>query len=988
MVKKTTVPKVGKTVESLKHDEDKRKNIPTAEFQSVLQKNEQDPVRIAYERRNRDLDPQLVWRGKDEQDWSDLVVHAPPLYIQEKIHPKVLIDDLLHQTASEVRAAEPQMDMFADFNGIPEGADKTEFYQHDQNWSNRMILGDSLQVMASLAEREGLRGRVQCIYLDPPYGIKFNSNFQWSTTSRDVKDGNAGHITREPEQVKAFRDTWRDNIHSYLTYLRDRLTVARDLLTDSGSIFVQIGDENVHRVRSVMDEVFGDTNHIIEIKFRTTSNRTADFLPSIFDTIVVYAKDKVACKFRRPFKSKEYADVSEDSYGCIEIEMFDWRRLKKTEKENPKEAEKRGALFGLGDLTSSHEYVRDPFEWQGGTFDPKKRYWSTSLDGLRRLGRGNRLCDANGTLRYKRVFNDTPVSPLTNIWADTGSGSQTEERSYVVQTISRAIERCILMTTDPGDLVLDPTCGSGTTAYVAEQWGRRWITIDTSRVALALARARIMGARYPYYLLADSRDGQIKEGEVTRTVPSTQPVRGHIRHGFVYERVPHVTLKSIANNAEIDVIWDKWQAKLEPLREALNAALKKTWQEWGIPRDAEDPWDPATQGIFYELKSERDRGKEANPKKVKELLGAINHNLKRNYSLQNLPERPADPWPETAKKLHAEWWQARIARQKEIDASIAAKAEFEYLYDKPYDDKKKVRVAGPFTVESLSPHRVLGVDENDELIDRVAAPGADYGERQTFPQMILENLKTAGVQQAHKEDKITFTALTPWPGDLVCAEGRYIEGNAETGAEKRAAIFIGPEFGTVTRPDLVAAAREAGDADFDVLIACAFNYEAHATEFNKLGRIPVLKARMNADLHMADDLKNTGKGNLFVIFGEPTIELKEDKARRLTVRIVGMDVFKPQTGEVVANEPDTIACWFIDTDYNEESFFVRHAYFLGANDPYSALKTTLKAEINEDAWATLNSDTSRAFNKPKSGRIAVKVINHLGDEVMKVFKVE
>jgi len=978
-----------KTVESLKHDEATRKNIPTAEYQSVLQKEEQSPVRVAYERRNRDLDPQLVWRGKDEQDWSDLVVHAPPLYIQEKVHPKVLIDDLLRETRKREHDAGQRMpDLFADFNGIPKGVDKTEFYQHDQNWSNRMILGDSLQVMASLAEREGLRGKVQCIYLDPPYGTKFNSNFQWSTTSRDVKDGKADHITREPEQVKAFRDTWRDNIHSYLTYLRDRLTVARDLLTDSGSIFVQIGDENVHRVRSVMDEVFGDTNHIIEIKFRTTSNRTADFLPSIFDTIVVYAKDKVACKFRRPFKSKEYADVSEDSYGCIEIEMFDWRRLKKTEKENPKEAEKRGALFGLGDLTSSHEYVRDPFEWQGGTFDPKKRYWSTSLDGLRRLGRGNRLCDANGTLRYKRVFNDTPVSPLTNIWADTGSGSQTEERSYVVQTISRAIERCILMTTDPGDLVLDPTCGSGTTAYVAEQWGRRWITIDTSRVALALARARIMGARYPYYLLADSRDGQIKEGEVTRTVPSTQPVRGHIRHGFVYERVPHVTLKSIANNAEIDVIWDKWQAKLEPLREALNAALKKTWQEWGIPRDAEDPWDPATQGIFYELKSERDRGKEANPKKVKELLGAINHNLKRNYSLQNLPERPADPWPETAKKLHAEWWQARIARQKEIDASIAAKAEFEYLYDKPYDDKKKVRVAGPFTVESLSPHRVLGVDENDELIDRVAAPGADYGERQTFPQMILENLKTAGVQQAHKEDKITFTALTPWPGDLVCAEGRYIEGNAETGAEKRAAIFIGPEFGTVTRPDLVAAAREAGDADFDVLIACAFNYEAHATEFNKLGRIPVLKARMNADLHMADDLKNTGKGNLFVIFGEPTIELKEDKARRLTVRIVGMDVFKPQTGEVVANEPDTIACWFIDTDYNEESFFVRHAYFLGANDPYSALKTTLKAEINEDAWATLNSDTSRAFNKPKSGRIAVKVINHLGDEVMKVFKVE
>ena len=296
-------------------------------------------------------------------------------------------------------------------------------------------------------------------------------------------------------------------------------------------------------------------------------------------------------------------------------------------------------------------------------------------------------------------------------------------------------------------------------------------------------------------------------------------------------------------------------------------------------------------------------------------------------------------------------------------------------------------MAGPFTVESLSPHRVLGVDENDELIDTAADPGTDYAAKQTFPQMILENLKVAGVQQAHKEDRITFTALNPWPGELICAEGRYIEGNAETGAEKRAAIFIGPEFGTVTRPDLVAAAREAGDADFDVLIACAFNYEAHATEFSKLGRIPVLKARMNADLHMAEDLKSTNKANLFVIFGEPDITILPEKDGKLRIKVNGVDVFHPQTGEVRSDGPEGIACWFIDTDYNEESFFVRHAYFLGANDPYSALKTTLKAEINEEAWATLRSDTSRAFDKPKSGRIAVKVINHLGDEVMKVFRV-
>jgi len=512
------------------------------------------------------------------------------------------------------------------------------------------------------------------------------------------------------------------------------------------------------------------------------------------------------------------------------------------------------------------------------------------------------------------------------MWTDL-MGSQ--QMIYVVQTNTRVVERCIQMATDPGDLVLDPTCGSGTTATVAEQWGRRWITIDTSRVALALARARIMGARYPFYLLADSRDGQIKEAEVARTVPSSQPVQGNIRHGFVYERVPHITLKSIANNAEIDVIWDKWQAQLEPLRELLNVALRKSWQEWEIPREADAKW--------------------------------------------------AAP----AKKAHGDWWQARIARQTEIDKSIAAKAEFEFLYDKPYEDKKRVRVAGPFTVESLSPHRVLGVDENDELIDALKETGPEYGAKQSFPQMILENLKTAGVQQAHKADRITFTSLIPWPGELVCAEGRYLEGDKE----KRAAILIGPEFGTVTRPDLAAAAREAGEAEFDVLIACAFNYEAHATEFSKLGRLPVLKARMNADLHMADDLKNTGKGNLFVIFGEPDITLSTEKGGQIRVKVNGVDVFHPTTGEVHSDNADGIACWFIDTDYNEESFFVRHAYFLGANDPYGALKTTLKAEINPEAWATLNSDTSRPFPKPKSGRIAVKVINHLGDEVMKVFKV-
>ncbi|WP_290525691.1 site-specific DNA-methyltransferase [Alcanivorax sp.] len=945
-------PKAPKSIEALTHDDATRKNIPTAEYQSVMKKDDQAPVKVNYPRgsegleaekesRNRDLDPQLVWRGKDQQDWSDLVVNAPPLYIQEKVHPKVLIDDLRRRTEAAEKEAEAEQsgamaDLFADFNGLPDEGAKTEFYQHDAHWTNRMILGDSLQVMASLAEREGLRGKVQCIYFDPPYGIKFNSNFQWSTTSRDVKDGKAEHITREPEMVKAFRDTWRDGINSYLSYLRDRLTVARELLAASGSIFVQISDENVHRVRAIMDEVFGEENFVNTIVFKKKSATYST--ETVFDYLIWYCRDRGLVKVRDLFEARVLPE-NESKFNTIITPGAEFHSVVKLDDAKVDELVSSGGRWARVNypIVSQH-----PSETRSGNYNfrgklkkcgSNKQWRFDPILGMKRIERAQRLYDGGGASLGGVVFwDDWNQVARSNIWGDVHGEKYP---TYVVQTATTVVQRCILMTSDPGDLILDPTCGSGTTAAVSEQWGRRWITIDTSRVSLALARARIMGARYPYYLLVDSNEGQAKEAEITRTAPSSQPTHGHIGHGFVYERVPHITLKSIANNTEIDVIWDKFQETLEPLREQLNRTLSQKWEEWAIPREANEDW------------------------------------------------------PESAKKLHDDWWRARITRQQEIDASIAAKADHEFLYDKPYEDKKKVRVAGPFTVESLSPHRVLGVDENDELIDPNAVDESDggYSDGRDFVQMILENLKTSGVQQAHKDDKIDFTSLSPWPGELVCAEGRYFDGGEEGGAEKRAAIFIGPEFGTVSRPDLVQAAREAADADFDVLIACAFNYEAHTTEFEKLGRIPVLKARMNADLHMADDLKNTGKGNLFVIFGEPDIDILDAENNQIQVKVNGVDIFKPQTGEVISDSADGIACWFIDTDYNEESFFVRQAYFLGANDPYKSLKTTLKAEINAEAWETLNSDTSRPFKKPHSGRIAVKVINHLGDEVMKVFRV-
>ena len=635
-----------KTVEVLTHGADKRKNIPTAEYQSVLTPEEQQPVQLRYPR-NIDLDPQLVWRGKDEQDGDDLVVQAPPLYIQEKVHPKVLIDDLLLRTKdNRSQDVGHQIDLFADFNGVPEGAE-TEFYQHDQNWSNRMILGDSLQVMASLAEREGLRGMVQCIYIDPPYGIKFNSNFQWSTTSREGKDA-ATHITREPEQVKAFRDTWRDGIHSYLTYLRDRLVASRDLLVESGSVFVQIGDENVHRVRALMDEVFEPQNFISLISFVTTSGFTdARELPRAGDYLLWYAKSKPNVKARALW------DKSLDRPG------YRWLALPDGTKRGITAAEHNGdgslpegaRIYTPGDIQSQGASSSpQPFGLQGKTYNPgASSHWKANYpDGMERLALAGRIHIAKNSLRYVRFADDFGYQVRTNLWTDTGTGNFTDDKVYVVQTNTKVIERCILLTTDPGDLVLDPTCGSGSTAFVAEQWGRRWITIDTSRVALALARARIMGARYSFYLLADSREGQMKEAEVTGMAPSTQPVHGNIRHGFVYQRAPHITLKSIANNTEIDVIWEQHQAKLDPLLESLNAVLNTSWQPWEVPRDADASW------------------------------------------------------PDQAKALHADLWQARIVRQSEINASIASKAEFEYLCDKPYVDNKKVRVAGPFTVESLT----------------------------------------------------------------------------------------------------------------------------------------------------------------------------------------------------------------------------------------------------------------------------------------------
>ena len=887
MAKKKSAPKkkakaaAPVPVDAIKH-KDSRTNIPTRELAAFAGDDERAPKTILYP-----LDPQLVWKGKDEQDQKPLAVPAVPIYIQEKIHPQALIEDMRRRAAKKTE----QLDLFADFNGLDEFEKKVDFYHHDQHWSNRMILGDSLLVMTSLAEKERLKGRVQMIYLDPPYGIKFGSNWQVSTRKREVKDAKAEDVTRQPEQIKAFRDTWQLGIHSYLTYLRDRLVVARDLLTETGSIFVQIGDENVHLVRCVMDEVFGSENCVSLITFKKTTGQTAGYLAGTSDYIVWYAKNLNSLKYRALYKERELGDEGADAYTAVELADGTRRRLTPEEIANPRMLPAKAKPYRLQILQSQRQgrpsgpgsAMYFGVEFQGREYFPEgNRGWTTTQKGMRQLGYAGRFAVQGGSLSYVRYLNDFPAMPLNNLWNDTQSGSSMD-KVYVVQTNTKVIERCLLMTTDPGDLILDPTCGSGTTAYVAEQWGWRWITIDTSRVALALARTRLMAAKFPYYRIAgepaDDSGGSRSathptEGRVGRAQRDPPSAAGcDIRRGFDYKQVPHITLKSIANNPDI----------------------------------------------------------------------------------------------------------CKGMTRQEIDAAIRKHAETETLYDQPYEDKNVVRVSGPFTVESLSPHRML--------------PGVGWvAERDPpdFVQSILDNLRKAGVQNTVKNERLIFDRLDAFPGEYIQAEGTY----SENGASKGVRVSVGPEFGTVGPEWIKQAALEAmRGSQCDLLLVCGFAFDPHVAEQTqelkkemRFGKLPILPVRMNPDLAMGDELlKKTGSGNLFMVFGEPDIVLHKQKDGRLIVELRGLDVYDPTSGEVRSRSTDDIACWFLDADYNGESFFVRHAYFCGAEKPYEKLKKALRAEIDEAEWSKLYATRSQPFAAPKKGKLAVKVINHYGDEVLKVF---
>jgi adenine-specific DNA-methyltransferase len=927
--------KAPKKIDSVKH-KDKRKNIPTEELRDFVREDEAKPKEVTYPgllyARDPSLDPQLVWKGKDEQDQEELTVPAVPIYIQEKIHPHAIIEDVRAQAK---KGKGEQLDFFADFNGI-EFEDLIEFYQHDANWSNRMILGDSQLVMTSLAEKEGLKGQVQMIYLDPPYGIKFGSNWQVSTRKRGVTDGRSEDMTRQPEQIRAFRDTWELGIHSYLAYWQDRLVAARELLTETGSICVQIGNENVHLVRCLLDEVFGTENFLGQIAFVTTGGQSAQLLGSVFDFLLWYGKTPDV-KYHQLYIDKPLREGGGWAHSRVEFQDGTRKNIGVSEarRQIAEGADIRPySLDGIASQGATSTGSKE-FRFNGRMFTlPANSHWKTTDEGMRRLGQARRIEASRNSIRYVRFLSDFSVQPVTNIWDDTNRPGYVDEKLYVVQTALKVVERALLMTTDPGDLVLDLTCGSGTTAYVAEQWGRRWITIDTSRVALALARTRLMTGRFPYYLLSDSQQGIKKEAEVTGQMPPPYKTEEDIKKGFVYERVPHIMLKDIANNEEIDTIHAKSEEKSEPVRKKLNKALKEEWEEWEIPREA---------------------GKD---------------------------------WPKAAKNLLKEWWELKQERQKKIDASIARNANTELLYDKPYVDNKRIRVTGPFTVESLSPHRTISVEEKKDLAETgkegwtMKMVGAGQ-----FGNIIVDNLKKAGVQNTIKNERLKFDRLEVHAGTWIHAEGEYTEKSGET---RRVAVCIGPEHGTVG-PELVKeAAKEAVQGiGYDLLIVCGFAFDSHvAEEAKRYGKLTVLPTRINADLQMGDEfLKKTGSANLFMVFGEPDLEVMDAEDGKIEVEIKGLDIYDPTTGEIRNNTTDDIACWFVDTNYNGESFFVRHAYFTGADKPYEKLKRALKAEINEEAWSMLYSTRSRPFDHPETGKIAIKVINHYGDEVLKVYEV-
>ena len=900
----------------------------------ALASGDEAAMRQALEQLKRLQSPYLNWTGKAER--TGFAVDTVSLHVHERIDPATILATVqkrLKSARSKGYAFQP--DLFAaPFENLPL-REAIDFYKHERDWANRLIAGDSLLVMNSLLQKEGMAGQVQMIYLDPPYGIKYGSNFQPFTNKRDVKDRSDNDLTQEPEMIKAFRDTWELGIHSYLSYLRDRLLLARELLSESGSVFVQISDENVHHVREIMDEVFGTENFCSLITFQKTGSIAANLLSPTTDFLVWYAKSRLSAKYQQLYYERHSGDLSLDRYDQIRAVNGKDRPLTPKEKKGAQSFE--GKRFQLTSLFSDgSSNAPQTFYFQDSAYEPKgNAHWKTTIAGLNRLATSDRIKPQGERLRYVRYAEDFNLVPLNDRWESIQIGKQT---IYVVQTAERVIERCLLMTTDPGDLILDPTCGSGTTAFVAEKWGRRWITTDTSRVAVTLAKQRLTTASYDYYDLKYPHEG--------------------LKGGFIYKTVPHITLKSIANNAEIDEIYERMHPAVEGALGELNRTLTPT------------PL-PAGEGL------------QNNPRPLGEGSPERREGPGEGKGLREW-EVPFDfpqDWPESARAPFDAFHAARQAMQQKIDESIAAQADQETLYDQPQVSKTKLRITGPFTVEAVPFPTVLGLDEAEQPVEAdasVARSGETARQGQWRDELLKAGIRGKGGQQLQLAD------LEPLP------DARYIHAVgtvAETG--ERVAVSFGPEHAALEQRQVEIAMREAGEL-FPLpkmLVFCAFTFDPEAAkDIDTIKGITALKAQMNTDL-LTEDLKKARTSNeSFWLMGQPDVEIHPLKNGRYQVEVHGFDYFDTKTGELQSGGKSNIAMWSLDTDYDDRSLFPKQIFFplSGAKDGWNKLKKDIKAELNEDLLTQFQGTKSLPFEPGDNRRIAVKIVDDRGIESLKV----
>jgi len=911
----------------------------------ALASGDKDRMQAALEQLNRMQSPYLNWSGKAER--TSFSVDTVSLHVHERIDPATILAAVQKKLkdGKGKSGAAIQPDLFhAPFENLPL-REAIDFYKHDRDWANRLIAGDSLLVMNSLLQKEGMAGQVQMIYLDPPYGIKYGSNFQPFVNKRDVKDRSDGDLTQEPEMIKAFRDTWELGIHSYLTYLRDRLLLVKELLHESGSVFVQISEENLHHVRELLDEIFDAENHLGTITFLKTSSATSTYLSSTFDYLVWYGKDRSKAKYRMLMREKSHDSQGAGEYAYSLSEKGELRRMR-PEEYSDSEVVKNS--LRIDNLTSQSGGASTQFSYSyiEGEYSPGTGGWKTNIVGMQRLDKAGRLHVRSTSLNYRRFLKDFPVLPLSNMWDDTAIAGWSEDKKYVVQTARRVIERCILMTTDPSDLVLDPTCGSGTTAFVAEKWGRRWITADTSRVAVTLAKQRLMTASYDYYALKYPHEG--------------------LRSGFIYKTVPHVTLKSIANNPEIDEIYARMHPAVETALAALNAILPDSAS---FPRRRESK-------VFVASMDSRLRGNDDSAGQ-----GRNEGDLKE----WQVPfDFPVD-WPEAAKEPFDAFHAARQAMQKQMDASIAAHAGQEILYDQPAVSKSKLRITGPFTVEAVPFATVLGLDEAEQPKEAdiaVARSGATWRQSQWRDELLKAGIRGKGGQ------KIQLLDLVPLPG------AKYIHAIgtvADTG--DKVAVSFGPEHAALEQRQVEIAMREAGEL-FPLpkmLVFCAFTFDPEAAkDIDTIKGITALRVQMNTDLLTEDLKKGRASNESFWLMGQPDVVVKQIKAGCYQVEVRGFDYFDTKTGELKSGGKKNIAMWALDTDYDNRSLFPRQVFFpmAGSGDGWNKLRKDIRAELNEELLEQFHGTVSLPFEAGENECIAVKIVDDRGIESLKVINLD